>query len=395
MDNDRYAIWRAPIPTDVSQLKSFLGLINYYGKFLPNLSTVLFPLYSLLQKETKWTWNDIQQKSFDKVKSLLASDCVLVHYDPSKEVIVACDASPYGVGAVLSHREADGQEKPIAFTSRSLAVAEKKYSQLEKEGLAIVFAVKRFHQYLFGRHFIILSDHKPLHLFSGTRATPTVASARIQRWALMLGGYDYTIAYKPGVQHANADLFSRLPLPDIPTKVPVPPERILLMETHSSIPVTATQISQWTSQDTTLSKVKNFVLNGWNHVTEDIPNSYWQCRNELLLFDGCILQGNRVIIPPEGRIRIMDLLHEGHPGTTRMKTLARSYIWWPGIDYDLQEKVKGCDACQRMRHTPAPAPLHPWEFLHHPWERLHADSAGPFQGKMFLIMIDAFLSGWR
>ena len=103
------------------------------------------------------------------MKSLLVSDCVHVHYDPSKEVIVACDASPYGVGAVLSHREADGQEKPIAFTSRSFAVAEKKYSQLEKEGLAIVFAVKRFHQYLFGPHFIILSDHKPLqHLFSET-----------------------------------------------------------------------------------------------------------------------------------------------------------------------------------------------------------------------------------
>ena len=89
----------------------------------------------------------------------------------------------------------------------------------------------------------------------------------------------------------------------------------------------------------------------------------------------------------------MDLLHEGHPGTTRMKTLARSYVWWPGIDHDLQMKVKGCDACKRMRHNPAPAPLHPWEFPHHPWERLHADFAGPFQGKMFLIVIDAF-SKW-
>ena len=158
----------------------------------------------------------------------------------------------------------------------------------------------------------------------------------------MLGGYDYTITYKPGVQHANADLFSRLPLSNIPTKVAVPPETILQMKTLSSIPVTATQISQWTSQDTILSKVKNFVLNGWNHVTEDIPNSYWKCRNELSLFDGCILRGNRVIIPPEGRIRVMDLLHEGHPVTTRMKALAHSYVWWPGIDHDLQEKVKGC-----------------------------------------------------
>ena len=388
------AIQRAPAPTDVSQLKSFLGLINYYGKFLPNLSSVLAPMYRLLQKESTWIWSDEQQKSFNMVKSLLTSDRLLVHYDPSKKLILACDASPYGVGAVLSHREENGQEKPIAFASRSLGVAEKKYSQLEKEGLAIVFAVKRFHQYLFGRHFIILSDHKPLqHLFDETRATPTMASARIQRWALTLGGYDYTIAYKPGQDHANADLLSRLPVSGAPTVVPDLPEMVLLMETLSSSPVTASQISKWTSQDTLLAKVKEHVLNGWHQVSDEIPNSYRKFQEELSVFDGCILRGNKVIIPPEGRTRVMDLLHEGHPGTSRMKELARSFVWWPGIDHDLQERVKGCEPCQHLRHNPAPAPLHPWEFPHHPWERIHADFAGPFQGKMFLIVVDAF-SKW-
>ena len=109
--------------------------------------------------------------------------------------------------------------------------------------------------------------------------------------------------------------------------------------------------------------------------------------------DGCLLRGNRIVVPPEGRDKVMELLHSGHPGNSRMKSLARSFVWWPGIDHDLEEKVKMCDACQRVRHNPAPAPLHPWEFPRNPWERLHADFAGPFLGKMFLIVIDAY-SKW-
>ena len=175
------AVHSAPAPENVTQLKSFLGLINYYGKFLPDLSEVLAPMYRLLQKETTWSWGQAQTKAFQKVKAMLTSDCVLVHYDPTKELLLACDASPYGVGAVLSHRFQDGQERPIAFASRSLAPAEKRYSQLEKEGLAIIFGIKKFHMYLFGRRFEIWSDHKPLqHLFQATKATSVMASARLQ-----------------------------------------------------------------------------------------------------------------------------------------------------------------------------------------------------------------------
>ena len=181
------AVRNAPTPTKVSQLKSFLGILAYYCKFLPNMSTVLAPLYKLLQKNVPWTWGTEQQIAFDSAKSALTSDCLLVHYDPDKELILACDASPYGVGAVLSHRLPDGSDQPISFASRSLASAERKYSQLDKEALAIVFGIKRFHQYLFGRSFTILSDHKPLqHLFAETKGIPVLASARIQRASLFL-----------------------------------------------------------------------------------------------------------------------------------------------------------------------------------------------------------------
>ena len=135
------AMAEAPTPQNVSQLRSFLGLVDYYSKFLPQLSSLLAPLYKLLQKKSPWTWGPEQQKAFQEAKAQLTSSCLLVHFDPDRELILACDASPYGVGAVLSHRMDDGSDKPIAFASRSLAPAEKKYAQLDKEGLAIVFGV--------------------------------------------------------------------------------------------------------------------------------------------------------------------------------------------------------------------------------------------------------------
>ena len=165
----------------------------------------------MLQNRTKWNWVPEQQEAFDKAKQQLSSDHLLVQYDPTKPLILACDASPYGLGAVLSHTMEDGQEKYVVYASRSLAPAEKKYSQLEKEGLAIVFAVKHFHHYLYGRHFTILSDHKPLSsLFRETSGVPTMASAQIQRWALTLSAYDYCIKYKAGAVNSNADCISAL-----------------------------------------------------------------------------------------------------------------------------------------------------------------------------------------
>ena len=159
------------------------------------------------------------------------------------------------------------QKKPIA--SRSLAPAERKYSQLDKEGLAIIYGVKKFHQYLSGRHFTILSDHKPLqHLFCESRGVPQMASARLQRWALTLGAYDYHIVYKPGESHNNADMLSRLPLPVTPSEVPIPSETILLMESLKSSPVNAKQIKEWTNQDPVLSRVRLMLLQGWQQTEE-------------------------------------------------------------------------------------------------------------------------------
>ena len=156
------AIRDAPSPTKITELKSFLGLLNYYHKLFPNLATTLAPLHQLLRKETRWKWTQDQENSFLKAKSLLHSSSLLVHYDPVKPLSISCDASPYGLGAILSHQIDDGTELPVAFASRTLAPAEKRYtlnsrrkpwqSYLLFESSTITFMVVTLHSSLITSH---------------------------------------------------------------------------------------------------------------------------------------------------------------------------------------------------------------------------------------------------
>jgi len=139
------AINNVAIPKSTHDVKAFLGLVNYYVKFVENMSTIAGPLYALLKNNTKFVWNLNQSKAFSKIKESVLSNKVLVHYNPHLELIVASDASPFGVGAVLSHKMSDGSEKPIDFASRTLNESEKNYPQIDKEALALVFAIKYFH----------------------------------------------------------------------------------------------------------------------------------------------------------------------------------------------------------------------------------------------------------
>ncbi|XP_020898619.1 uncharacterized protein K02A2.6, partial [Exaiptasia diaphana] len=350
------AIANARRPTNVGELKSFLGLLNYYGKFLPDLSTRLATLHKLLRKEQKWSWRKEQQQSFDDVKKLILSADFLAHYDPRKELLLQCDASPYGVGAVLSVKEPNGIERPVGFASRSLTDEERNYSQLDREGLAIIFGLKKFH--------------------------------KVQRWALLLRGYEYHIVYRPGQSNGNADCLSRLPLPG-PKKPKVEEKRVLLIEELDHSTVTASQVQQWTSRDTVLAN-REYVLRRWPEDENDLVTAPYRVRkHELSVEDGVLLWGARVIVPPQGRELVIEELHVAHPGINRMKALARSYVWWPKMEHDIEQAVKKCDTCQLNRNSPSTAPLHPWEQPEKPWSRVHIDYAGPFMGYMILIQVDA------
>uniref|UniRef100_A0A131XQ90 RNA-directed DNA polymerase n=1 Tax=Ixodes ricinus TaxID=34613 RepID=A0A131XQ90_IXORI len=387
------AIHEAPAPSSKKELQSFLGLINFYSRFLKGKAELAEPLHRLLDKGSAWSWNREHQKAFCDLKKLLASDAVLVPYDPQRPVVLSCDASPVGVGAVLAHREADGTERPIAYASKTLGSSERNYAQIDREGLAVVYGVKKFHQYLAGRSFTILTDHQPLlGLFNRDKRIPEVVSPRMLRWILLLAAYDYSIEHRPGPRNGNADALSRLPKPGHGDESQ-PPGDVLLLEAIEFPPLRATDIADLTKKDAVLSRVKNWILSGWPSTKVDTYAAYEVRKAELSLHRDCILWGSRVVIPEAARKAVLELLHANHPGMTAMKASARSLMWWPKMDQEIEDFVRRCDRCQSNRQSDAKAPVHFWIKPDQPWSRLQIDFAGPVKGEVFLVVVDAY-SNW-
>ena len=389
------AILEAREPTSLQELRAYLGLVQYYSRFLPHLSSVAAPMYELERKCVDWMWGERQRLSFQKTKDLLAAAPVLVHYQQDQPLILTADASPYGVAAVLSHPDPKtGADRPVAFASRSLTTAERNYSQLDREALAIIFGVSKYHQFVYGRKFIVKSDHKPLlGLLTPGRCLPNVVSPRLMRWKLTLTAYDFELQFVPGREIANADGLSRLPLADTSGEFPVPADVVNLMEEVSHL-VTAQQLAVATRRDPVLSAVYRYVQSGWPESVSDVELShYFRRRNELSLEGGCVLWGCRVVVPPQLRSRLMLMLHDGHPGITVMKRVARGCVWWPGLDNEIEQLVQSCQSCQTHRTAPT-VPANPWLFPDKPWQRLHIDYAGPVEGGHWLLVIVDSYSKW-
>ena len=389
-----------PLPKDPKQLRSFLGMVNYYDKFLPGLATKCACLNDLLHKDKKWYWTEEHSKAVDAIKESVTSADTLAHYDPTLPLTLACDASPVGVGAVISHTYPDGKEKPIAYASRKLTKAENNYAQIQKEALGIVYGVQKFKQYLLGRKFNLHTDHKPLlSIFHPQKGIPEVAASRLQRWAITLSAYDYEVRYQPSAQHGNADALSRLPLDhDEALESDEEEEIVCVIEEQQldKLPLRGKDIKKATEQDPILSQAFNYTLHGWPDFERAVPKNvkpYFHKRTQLTLRNGCLLSGLRVVIPHKHRQEVLKLLHAGHPGTTRMKSLARLHTWWPGIDKDIEDYSKACTSCATAARDPTRVPLHQWELPLRPWQRVHIDYAGHFKGKMWLLLIDAF-SKW-
>ncbi|XP_036335034.1 uncharacterized protein K02A2.6-like [Rhagoletis pomonella] len=387
------AIQNAPAPQDKKQLQAFLGLLNFYHSFLPNKATIAEPLHRLLDKNSHWFWKKEQQQAFENLKQLIVSERVLVHYSSKLPLVVVCDASPYGIGAVLSHRMPEGCERPIAFYSRTLSKPERNYAQIDREAVALIAGVKKFHDYLYGRKFTLVTDHWPLlGIFNTTKPVPNVISSQMLRRRIFLNAYDFEIAYRSGNKLGNADFLSRLPLMDEQRMIK---EDVLMIEMVNKPVVDAKHIAVQTAKNADLAKVLSWALRGWppNMSRSDRLYPFYVRRQEISSLKGCLLWGNRTIIPTESRQVVLSALHTGHPGIVRMKALARSYGWVPKMESEIEDIVKMCAPCQATRHENAHAPVHWWETTKNPWSRLHVDFDGPFQGKIFFIVVDSF-SKW-
>ncbi|XP_074039503.1 uncharacterized protein [Leptinotarsa decemlineata] len=384
------AIVNARIPTNTSELKSWLGLVNYYSRFLKNLATKLSPLYNLLQKNVTFQWTEQCQNAFDLMKREITSSEILCPYDSKLPLVLATDASPYALGAVLSHIMPDGTERPIAYASRSLSKSEKNYSQIDKEATSIFWACNKFFRYCYGRKFRLITDHKPLvSIFHPEKHLPSMVATRMLHYAQFLQGFDYEISYRSTEKHANADALSRLPETANTTHTSIDTVAHYQLQQLLVLPVTHTEIAKETQADSILMNVYKSLLEG-KRITEI---GYVGNDLEFSLTHGVILKGSRVVIPTTLRRKILEELHEAHTGIVKMKALARSYVWWPKIDSDIEQLVKSCIPCQSAQNKPMKVPPHCWEYPSSPWQRIHIDFAGPFMGKYFLLVIDAF-SKW-
>ncbi|XP_011861714.1 PREDICTED: uncharacterized protein K02A2.6-like, partial [Vollenhovia emeryi] len=399
------AIANMPNPTSVSEVQSFLGMINHYGKFIPHLHEMKQPLEELTRKNHHWSWNRKHNSVMKKIKEVMLSPLLLEHYDPSKTLVVAADACATGVGGVLLQRDAQGYERAVYHMSQSLTDAQRNYSQLEKEALALVTAVERFHKFIWGRRFILQTDHKPLVALLQTENTkglkPTTA-ARLKRWALRLLGYDFKIEYIRTQDFGQADALSRLidkfrrdNAEELQVASIKETESELLHLKNSSIDIFGKELRNKlktaSKEDPFLRSVFNAIKEGWKTTKNPSPLDYFRKRSEeLSIVDDTLLLGDRIVVPKKLQPTILAALHKGHPGIRRTKQLAREYVFWPKMSEDIERLIRQCEPCALNQKLPVKVPLEPWPVPSRPMERVHLDFAGPIDAQYLLIFVDAY-----
>lgn len=381
-------------PSNVSQLRSFLGMVNQLGKFIPRLADKDKALRDLLSKKNCWIWGIEQANAFQALKDVLSSPPVLAIYDANRDCKVSADASSYGLGAVLLQRWPEGW-KPIAYASRSLTQTEQRYAQVEKEALGLTWACERFKDFVIGKHFTLETDHKPLLSLLGSQALDALPP-RIQRFKMRLMRYSYSIVHVPGKDLWVADTLSRAPV----KQCELHEEREFWEDTNiyvdaimGNLPASTTYLGQLREDlknDKVCSSVMKLCVEGWTeHSRRDpILKRYWAERALLTVQDDLLLRGTRLVIPAAMRNGVLSKLHEGHLGLVKCRERARQSVWWPGLSNQLKELVLNCRTCLKERLNPK-EPLMPTQFPDRPWQRLGADLF-MLGTKTYLLVVDYY-----
>ncbi|XP_031343701.1 uncharacterized protein K02A2.6-like isoform X2 [Photinus pyralis] len=380
-----------PYPTNMKELRSFIGMVNYYSRFVPKMSELLEPLYILLRQGQEFKFDEGCKNAFDRLKSIIMTDQVLTYFDPGLPIYITTDASKTGMSGVLSHIMPDGVERIVACVSRTFTKAELNYSTVHREALACIFAIKKFHDYIFGQNFTIRTDQKALIAILGNnKETNQTYANRLKRYALYLSNFSYKIEHIKGQKNVIADCFSRLTIGNqADNNVDTYDENGLYFTDTSIIDIS--QIQSETEKDENLKLVMEYLKSSWPNEISSELKPFHNRRLELQTIANCLFWGHKIVVPLKLQKQVMLDLHASHQGIVRSKALARSYFWFVGMDKAIEQMCKSCVACTKIK--PCPDKIYvPWPKSHTPFETVHIDYCD--LGKTHLLVIVDSYTKW-
>jgi len=376
-------------PACARDLQTFLGMVNYHSRYIPNLSAICSPLRRLLQKGVDFEWNSACEAAFVQLKELLTSQPVVKIFNPRRQSILSSDASYQGIGGCLSQIDESGAEYTTSFVSMSLNASQKNYSATELELLGVVSVVLRLRHFLYGIHFTIRTDHEPLEKILTNKASHP--SPVISRLLNKIQDFDYSVQYVKGRNNSVADCLSRL------GGNTTPPENVINVVYEPVPEMTSISYDSWKTQSQTDSTIQEAITEMKNAIWTNKNNAFYKFRHNLSEHDGGLLYGpsGRLVMPRSLVKETLDIGHLGHRGQERMKNFLRRYVFWPGMTKEIEDFVKDCCGEAHKTLKPCNVPVQPIEPSERPWTFITADLAGPIQpyNKYLLIIVDK-LTKW-
>ena len=376
-------------PETKEAVRSFLGMMGYLSKFVPRYTSITAPLRKLTQKDVRFQWGKDEQVAFEKLKESITSDKTMIFFNPNKAIVVRVEASYHdGLSAGLFQDIGKGLQ-PVHFISRNMTDTEKRYSQTEKDALAVRWAKNRFRMYLLGApRFKIITGHKPLlSMFNKVTAK---LPPRIERWVMDMQDVDYELVYEPGKDEQDPlDFLSRHPLPVSGTDST---EKVIKSVINSEHAVVLDHIREETQNDKQLKKLCDRIMKeDWEKHRKDADISqFYSIKDELYVADGLVFRLNQIIIPGKLRRTVIKAAHSlGHLGMTKTKQMLRQKYWFPEMNKMVEQLVGQCYECQVTTREHRQEPLKMTEIPEKPWQVVSVDFGGPYpDGHYNLVVID-------
>ena len=383
------AVKESSQPETKGAVKNFLGMTGYLSKFIPRYASITAPLRKLTQSNVKYRWGTEEQDAFEKLKASISSEDTMIYFNPSKPIIVRTEASYHdGLSAGLFQDKGQGLQ-PVHFISRAMTETEKRYSQTEKDALAVRWAKNRFRMYLLGApKFKIITGHKPI--LSMFNKASTKLPPRIERWVMDMQDVDFELVYEPGKDEQDPlDFLSRHPLAVSGTDNTEKIVKNIISAEHA---VVLDHIREETRRDRELQKLQErIVKEDWEKYRKDHDiNQYYSIKEELYVVDGLIFRLNQIIIPEKLRKSVIKAAHSlGHLGMTKTKQMLRQKYWFPEMNKRVEEMIGQCYECQVTTKDHRNEPLKMTEIPEKPWQVVSVDFGGPYpDGHYNLVIID-------